>query len=210
MDSVSFSHMNVIDILILVVFLINIIIGFGRGFVSEVLSLIVLIAAFVVAIMFTGQLSHYFSTTSVMHNIVSNANTEVTQPAEYMLLAVSFGILFISTLIIGGVIKLLINMLAAAGGLGFVNRILGLIFGFIRAYLIVLVLVFLVQLSPFAANEKWKQSVLVPSFQSQAIWLGNVVSPALAKFKDTFNNTVSEDTSEKSPSTEKSTDKINP
>lgn len=189
----SLASMNVVDITILIIFFLSIIIGFGRGFISELLSLIVIIAAFVVAIVFTNSLATYFTSAAVMHNVMSDTATaaassapSTSQPASYMIYAVSFAILFVATAIVGGVIKILLNMLVSARILGIGNRLLGAIFGFVRGYLFVLVLIFLVQLSPASSNQKWQQSQYVPFFQPQVVWLGNVVSPTLDNLKSTF------------------------
>lgn len=189
----SLASMNVVDIAILVIFLLSIIIGFGRGFISELLSLIILIAAFVVAIIFTNSLATYFTHAAVMHNVMSETATTTTagnnQPASYMIYAVSFAILFIATIIVGSVIKILLNLLVSARILGIGNRFLGAIFGFLRGYLFVLALIFLVQLSPMSSSERWQQSQYVPLFQPQVAWLANVISPALDNLKTTFTKT---------------------
>jgi membrane protein required for colicin V production len=202
----SLASMNVVDITILIIFLLSILIGLGRGFVSELLSLIVIIAAFVVAIVFTNSLANYFTSAAVMHNVMSETATTAassgsatTQPASYMIYAVSFAILFAATVIVGGVIKILLNMLVSARVLGIGNRILGAIFGFIRGYLFVLVLIFLVQLSPASSSQKWQESKYVPFFQPQVVWLANIVSPTLNTLKSTFvvKTETEEETSDK-------------
>jgi membrane protein required for colicin V production len=187
MDSINFAALNFVDIVILLVFLFSIIIGLGRGFVSEVLSLLVLVAAFAVAVTFTNPLANYFTNTETVQHVVNSTTTAVgmstAKPISYAAIGISFAILFALTVIVGMAIKSVINLLFQSGVLGFGNRILGGVFGFARGYLINLVLIFLIQLSPLSTQSWWNQSQLVPLFRSQVVWLGNMVSPALSNLK---------------------------
>ncbi|MBX3709250.1 MAG: CvpA family protein [Gammaproteobacteria bacterium] len=196
MGTMDLGTLNVVDIAILVIFFVSILIGFGRGFISEALSLLTLIAAFVVAIMFTNTLAAYFTSTTMVQEVVNSTTTAVgtstAQPISYMALGISFGILFAATVIVGGIIKALLNLMFQRGILGFGNRIFGGIFGFFRGYLINLVLIFLVQLSPLASQPWWQHSQYVPKFQPQVVWLGNIVSPALSDLKSTFAPAIQE------------------
>src|SRR5262245_8866462 len=128
MDTISWGALNIIDIGILVIFVVSILIGLGRGLVSEVLSLLIVIASFVVAILFTNQLATYFASTATMQNVVNStsnaAGTSTAEPLSYMALAISFAILFIATVIVGSVIKMLLNLMFRGGILGFGNRLL--------------------------------------------------------------------------------------
>ncbi|WP_172622767.1 CvpA family protein [Aquicella siphonis] len=194
MGSLNVGSLNVVDIVILAIFLISILIGFGRGLVSEVLSLLTLIAAFVIAILFANTLAVYLTHTATVQNLVSQTSgtsgASTSEPVSYMALGVSFGILFVATVFVGMVVKMLLNLMLHTGILGFGNRILGGIFGLGRGYLINLVIIFLVQLSPMASQSWWQQSQYVPKFQSQVVWLGNTVSPALENLKSTFGSAV--------------------
>lgn len=184
-DMNSLGALNAVDITILAIIAISIIIGFGRGLVSEVLSLLTWIAAFAVSIMFTGKLSDYFMTTTM-----AAGSSGTTETASYVVIGISFAVLFIGTLIVGSVIKMLLNLIFSGGILGFGNRLLGGLFGMVRGYLFVLVIIFLVQLSPVAKEPWWQASQYVPKFQPQIVWLGDHISPTLSSLKDTFANTV--------------------
>src|SRR5262245_18156619 len=169
MDYLQLSNINFIDIIILAIFLISIIIGLARGLVSELLSLIILIAAFVVAIMFTSPLAEYFSHTATIQNMMKSSTTgaDSSQTISYMTICISFLLLFVATLIVGAILKLLLRFVLSRTGFGFGNRLLGGIFGLVRAYLLILAAIFLVQLSPLAKEDWWQQSQYVPKFQPQ-------------------------------------------
>jgi membrane protein required for colicin V production len=188
------SSLNIIDIVIITIFLISIIMGFIRGLVSEVLSLLTLIAAFVIAIMFSNALSGLIIQSHIVQSMVNQSSaamgTSTAQPAMYMALGISFGLLFAGTVLVGTVVKTIVNLLFKTGILGVGNRIFGAVFGLVRGWLINLVLIFIVQLSPVANEPWWQQSSYVPRFQPAVVWLGSVVSPALANLKDTFTSTM--------------------
>jgi membrane protein required for colicin V production len=191
---ISIGGLNIIDILILILVFVSVIIGFSRGLISEVLSLATLIAAFAIAIMFTNPLAAYFSGTSTMQGVVSQTSGAIgantAQPISYLTIGFSFGLLFVVTLIIGTLAKMILNLMFQTGILGFGNRVLGGGFGFVRGILLTLVIIFLVQLSPMAAQSWWQQSTYVRDFQPGVVWLGSIVSPALENLKSTFGSTI--------------------
>lgn len=198
MESVNLQGMNAVDILILAIICISIFLGFARGFISEIISLLSLIAAFVIAIAFTHPLATYFNGTAMVQSAVSSTTnaigTSTATPVSYMTIAISFAILFFATLIVGSIIKTILNLMIQRGFLGFGNRILGAGFGLVRGYLFVLALIFMVQLSPLAKETWWTQSKTVPYFQPQVVWLGSIVSPALDNLKSTFGTTIDDAT----------------
>lgn len=194
--SISLGGINIVDILILAIIFLSVLIGLLKGFVSEVISLITLIAAFTIAILFTHALAAYFTSSDMAQDVVSQTSTVIgtstDKPLSYVAIGISFALLFIGTMIIGAIAKMILNAIFATGILGFGNRILGAGFGFVRGLLLTLVLIFLVQLSPLASRPWWQQSSYVPYFQPQVIWLASIVSPALDNLKSTFSNVVND------------------
>jgi membrane protein required for colicin V production len=144
--------------------------------------------------MFTGQLAEFFTHTDTMQHVVTQSSSAIgmdtAKPVSYMALGVSFAILFGATVIVGSVIKVLLNLIFTAGVLGFGNRIMGALFGIARGYLICLVIIFLIQLSPLVKQPWWAASKYVPYFQPQVVWLGNKVSPVLSDLKSTFSDQI--------------------
>lgn len=183
----SASGLNFIDLIILAIFVFSALVGFGRGLIGEVISLLTLIAAFAIAIMFASPLSQVFTTSSVVQSAVTQSTSTIgmntAQPVSYLALALSFGLLFAATCIVGAVLKTILNLAFNVGILGIGNRILGAGFGLVRGYLINLVLIFLVQLSPFSSEPWWQQSKFVNDYQPSVAWLGSIVSPALTNLK---------------------------
>jgi membrane protein required for colicin V production len=188
------SNLNFVDFIILAIFFFSILAGLGRGFVREIVSLITWIVAFVVATTFANSLAAYFTSAPVVQTAVSQASQAIgvsaAQPVSYAALGISFAILFIGTLIAGALVGYFLNIAFQVGVLGIGNRLLGGIFGFVRGFIINLVLIFLVQLSPFGNAPWWHQSQFVASFQPAVQWLDGVVSPSLANLKAKLGQTL--------------------
>jgi membrane protein required for colicin V production len=171
---------------ILFIFLFSIISGFARGLISEVISLLTLIAAFVVAGLFAEPVAAFFTHASPV-SAPASTGVDATQVVSYVAVAITFVLLFILTSIAGAVIKYLINMVFRAGVLGFANRLLGMVFGVARGFLLNVFLIFIVQLTPVSARAEWQASHYVPLFAPYVSYLSSKVSPTLAELKDKYS-----------------------
>ena len=185
------ESLNIVDIVILLVFFSSIIIGFGRGFVGEVVSLATLIMAIFIAIHFTAPLANYFTATPTVKGVVSQTSSAIgvstSQPVSYIALGISFGLIFFGTMLAGGIVKLILNSVFQTGVLGLGNRFLGSLFGAVRGFFINLILIFLIQLSPFGSSAWFAQSQFVQKYQPYVQWLANYVSPTLTNLRDKLN-----------------------
>lgn len=182
------SNLNWVDYIFLAIFLFSTLAGLTRGFVREVISLITLIAAFVIAILLAHPLAAMFSHSSTVQNAVEQASN--AQSVSYVSISIAFALLFMGTIIVGAIISSVLSMAFRVGILGFGNRLLGGIFGFIRALIINLVIIFVVQLSPIAEEDWWQKSQVVAQYQPAIQWLGDIVSPGLSSLKERFGQTV--------------------
>lgn len=193
------SHLNWVDYVILAIFFFSTLTGLMRGLVKEIISLITLIAAFTIATLFSNALAAYFTGMPGIQDAVSKASNAIGPNAEqsisYLALGGSFALLFVATMLLGTIIGFILNAAFRSGVLGIGNRILGGVFGLVRGYIINLVLIFLVQLTPFSNEGSWHQSQLVVFYQPAVIWLGNIVSPSLANLKAKFDKTLESATS---------------
>lgn len=188
------SNLNWVDYVFLIIFFFSIVSGMARGFVKEIVSLITLIAAFVVAILFASPLASVFTSSASVQNAVSQAsnaiNVNTAQPVSYVAIAISFALLFAGTVIIGAILSSILNVAFQTGILGLGNRILGGVFGFVRGFIVNLVIIFVMQLTPIADESWWQQSQVVSQYQPAVQWLANIVSPGLASLKEKFGNVV--------------------
>lgn len=182
------ESLNFVDIILIIIFFCSIIIGFGRGFVREVISLGTFILAFIVAIYFTTPLAAMITNSTFVQNMINQASGSVgsanaSQSANYVAMGIAFGLLFLGTIIVGAIFGWILNLAFQSGMLGFGNRLLGGIFGFVRGYLLNLVLVFVVQLTPMSNQSWWQQSYFVNAYQPEVQWLASLVSPTLDNLK---------------------------
>ncbi len=190
------SNFNWVDYLFIAIFILSIISGFIRGIVKEIISLLTLIAAFIIATAFSSRLAEYFTHTAQMQNAVDQASTAMNvnagQPISYVTISLSFALLFAGTIILGAIIGFFINLVMSAGILGIGNRLLGGVFGFCRAVIITIAIIFVVQLTSFGDDEAWHQSQLVKQSQPAVQYVGKIVSPGLANLKERFTKSMSE------------------
>jgi len=144
------------DYVIIAIIGISVLISIIRGFIREVLSLIVWIAAFFIAFKFSSQVAAIFSP------YIDNNTLRLT---------ISFAILFLIVLILGGLISYLISILIAKTKLTLIDRTLGIIFGFIRGVLVVAVLLLLLSVHTYSHEDWWADSYLIPHFKNLITWL---------------------------------------
>lgn len=187
------GNMNWVDYVVIGVFFLSTLAGLMRGLVKELFSLLAWVAAFVLATLFATRLAAVFSGSSQIQSTVSSAtNGSAVQPMSMISIGVSFLLIFIGVLILGKIISFFISSAVEGGGISFVNRFLGAIFGFGRGVLLVLVMMFLVGLSPMATEDYWTQSYFVHAMQPELKWLDDTVSPSIQNLKtsvgDTFKN----------------------
>lgn len=149
-----------VDWLILAVVAVSTLISLTRGFVKEALSLLSWIIAGLVAWMFGGALADllvdYIATPSIR-------------------IITACAILFVLTLVLGGLINYLIGQLVLVTGLTGTDRFLGMVFGAARGALLVVVAVGLLSLAPVQADTWWRESELIPHFLLVADWSKNLI-----------------------------------
>lgn len=159
--------MNWADWVIAVLIAISCLISLKRGFVKEALSLLTWVAAFVVARLFTDQLS-----------VVLGAYIDTPSARVFA----AFALLFVVTLVVGALLNNLIGVLVKATGLSGTDRVLGMAFGVARGGLVVVVAVALLEMTPVINDRWWNESLLIPHFQMMEAWtraVGAEVSGAI-------------------------------
>lgn len=161
----EFSSFNYVDIGILGVLIFSVVMGLRRGFVSEVVSLVAIIAAFIIAGFYANPMAVYF------------AKNQSSTPVSHLAIGVCFTILFLAVLLLGAVIRKALNTVIKVAMLSTVNRLFGGLFGFLRGCLYIIVAVFLIQLSPIAENKSWQEAKTVLLFQPLVTWLSEQANP---------------------------------
>ncbi|SDX91393.1 CvpA family protein [Nitrosomonas sp. Nm33] len=152
--------MTIFDYIVLGIVSISVLLSITRGVVREVVSLLGWIIAFFVA-------SHY----------AANFEPLLPQTVEdgSLRMLIVFVMTFFVALVVVMVCSLLLSKLVNSVGLGFIDRILGAVFGFARGLLIVLFIVLAAGFTTLPQQSFWQQALLrVPleMIATQAIpWL---------------------------------------
>lgn len=148
--------MNWADWTIVVILAVSCLISIKRGFVKEALSLLVWVAAFVVASIFDERLA------VLMTHLI---------PTPSLRAMTAFAALFAATLVVGAMLNYLIGELVRMTGLSGTDRLLGMVFGLARGALLVLAVVILLPvLVPVNQDPWWHESALIPRFLMFETW----------------------------------------
>ena len=158
--------MNWADYAILAVIGLSVLMGLWRGFVGEVLALACWAAAFWAAWLFGPTLAERFS-------------ASISTPSVRVLFA--YALCFIAVLIAGAIVSFLMRKLVETSGLSGSDRLLGMVFGLVRGLALLVLVVFLLGYTPFAADPWWKESRLMPGFENGAHWLGERLPAEVAR-----------------------------
>lgn len=142
--------------------------GLWRGFLKEAISLGSWVCAFIVAFLFINRGAAY------LNNYINVASVRIV---------LAFGLLFVSMLIVGGLVNLIVAQLynRKQVDLNLTDRLLGLGFGFLRGVAASAMLVLLAGLTPLPGHADWTNSTLLLHFQEGALWLRSFFPQELAK-----------------------------
>jgi membrane protein required for colicin V production len=157
------------DLVLLAIVGLSTLVGLWRGFVVEVMSLAVWVAAFWLAFAYGDEAAQLFSGT------VQAAGAR---------LFLGYAALFIAALLVGGLATWLMGKLVKSTGLSGTDRILGMGFGLLRGAALACVLVLLLGFTPLPQDAWWRESRLLPSFQRGAEWLRTWLPQAVAQHVD--------------------------
>ncbi|WP_305908228.1 CvpA family protein [Methylomarinum sp. Ch1-1] len=156
-----------IDYAILALVVISSVIGLFRGFIKEAFSLLLWMAAIWVGLNFSREFAVF------LEGLISYPSARI---------AVAFAVLFFMTLILGSLISYLLGELIEKTGLTGSDRFAGMIFGVVRGMVVVALVIMLAGLTPLPEDSWWKESSLIPPFQTLAVWLRDHVPSGMAAY----------------------------
>lgn len=159
------SSLNGADWVIVAILLVSVVIGLWRGFIREVLSLLVWVVAIAAAIMFGGDVALLFG-------------DWVGVPSVRVMLGYVAVFLLVFTLF--ALLAWLLTRLLRSGGLSGTDRMLGLGFGLLRGGLLVAVLVLLLGYTPLPRDPWWQESQFIARFEPLAAWVREQLPDTLA------------------------------
>jgi membrane protein required for colicin V production len=159
--------MNWIDFSIIALIFSPLISGFLRGFNMAFFNLISWLLATLISLFFCLEFSVFLSST---------INDQKPKTIA------SFFALFLITLIISRIIRMLFGETIKKANIRLTERLSGMIFGGLHGLLIITLLVMLAGLSNLPNEPWWMESKLLPPYQLTAIWLNNHIPSGLAEY----------------------------
>ncbi len=162
----NLQNFNWADYTIAGIIVFSTLVSLVRGFVREVLSLVVWILALWVAYQYYAEFAARF-----LGGISS----------ESLRAPLAFLIIFLAILIVGAIINFIIGGLVYKTGLSGTDRVLGLVFGLARGVLLVAVLILAAQITAMPKESWWKESQLIPQFDGIAQWIHSILPEEIQK-----------------------------
>lgn len=148
--------LNFADWIIISIVLVSCLFGLKRGLIKEALSVANWIVALLVALTYRDAMS------VLLADHISNPSLRQTA---------AFVSLFAATLTVGALVNIIIGVFVRLSGLATTDRTLGLVFGFARGFVVVMVI--LISLSKVETVERgnwWTGSRLIPTFMAFEGW----------------------------------------
>ena len=172
------ENMNYLDIVLGGIVVLSALIGLARGLVKEVLSLIAWAVAIYVAWRFAETV----------------ANDHIRKFIDDALISylAAFGILFLVTLFVVGLLNMIIAQILTSTGLSGFDRFLGMLFGLARGLVIGALVVFVIGLTPLTKESWWLTSRLAPGFESVGAWGWERLPPNVREMLRNGGETVAE------------------
>ena len=158
--------MTQLDYIILVVVILSVLLGWWRGLVYEILSLLSWVTSYFVAKSWGAEFTPY------MPDVLES---------ETLKSAAAFFAVFVTTLILCGIAAWALNKLVKSFGLDWrTDGVMGAIFGFVRGWVLVVVLVLLAGLTKLPQTPFWRDALLSKPVQNMALLVKNLLPDNMA------------------------------
>lgn len=157
--------MTAFDYTVLTILGLSIIFSVMRGLVKEVLSILAWFVAFYVGRTYTDQMLPLIP---------------ADLPSESLRTLAAFLVLFLATLLLASLLAIAISAIFKKIGLGWLNRVLGAVFGVLRGVLIVCILVLLAGMTEIPKDARWKNAMFSAPIEALVVsmlpWLPEGIS----------------------------------
>lgn len=154
------------DYTVIAIVVLSVLLGWLRGLVYEVLSLLGWAAAYFVARAFAADLAPLLP---------------ASLGAEANRVAAAFALLAVVTLVICGIVAWLFSKLVKWVGMGWLDGLLGALFGMVRGVLVLLALVLLAGLTRLPEQPFWRDAWLSKPLENVALAARNRLPPSVAQ-----------------------------
>jgi len=166
-------ELNWADWTLLGIIALSSLISVVRGFTKEAFSLLIWLAAFVVARSFQPQAQTLLA-------------PQIEDPA--LLAVAAFLVLFIGTLLVGAVLSYLVSFLVKITGLSTLDRVLGVVFGMARGLIVCVVVVAMVRHTDWVLEQWWADSVVIEQLTVLEYWSRSVLAPKVGELSSALVN----------------------
>ena len=154
------------DYIIITVVSISVLIGMFRGFAREVVSLIVWIGGIAL----------------IIYNLPAlETHLQIWIGSLYIRYAVIILVALTFILMLSWLLGKMLRLVVSSAGLGFVDRVFGLVFGFARGLVAIAFLVAVLLAVGVQSMPGLEASVLIPKVEPLAVWFGARVPSAFGE-----------------------------
>jgi membrane protein required for colicin V production len=154
------------DYAVIAIIVLSALVGWWRGFMYELFSLIGWMSAYIVARTYSSQALPYVPT---------------AVGEEYMRSAVAFAALFVATLIVAALFAWFLARLAKFAGLSGMDSKFGAVFGMLRGGLVVIALVWVGGLTDLPQLPFWRDALSSKPLQQVALYAKDYLPENAAK-----------------------------
>jgi membrane protein required for colicin V production len=161
--------MTALDFAVLAILALSTLFAFIRGVVRELVAIASWIAGVIAALTLGEQVA-------TMLPVLESS------PLARQVLA--FALVFVGVLVLGTLIAFVLSKLVHAVGLGFIDRLLGAVFGLVRGVVAVLLLVLVAGLTKLPQQDWWQNATLGPALVDAALSIRPWLPPAWAERLD--------------------------
>ena len=137
--------MNGFDFALLGVIALSTLFAFVRGVIRELIAIVTWIAGFVLAINYAETVARLMS------------GLDATPVAKHVL---AFALILVAVMVVGAIVARMLSSAVRAIGLGFVDRMLGAVFGLARGVLVIVVFALIAGLTALPKRDWWQNSTL--------------------------------------------------
>ena len=152
------------------ILLVSLLLGFWRGLVYAVLSLLGWPLAFFLSKMYAASIAPMMP-----------ALNHVEGAQEASRLAMAYALVFVAVLIVWSVLVWLLSKLVKAIGMGWLDSVLGGLFGLLRGVLVILALVWLAGLTQIPEQSFWREAKSSRAAEDVALLTKNWLPDSVAQ-----------------------------
>ena len=177
--------MNGLDLTVTGILLCSFLLGLWRGLVYEVIALLGWPLAFMLSKLFAGNIAQFLPLSAFNH-VLDLSNSQWTP--ETVRITVSYVLVFVVVLVAWGILAKMFSKLMKVMGSGPLDTVMGGVFGLMRGVLVVLVLVWMAELTSFTEQPFWRNAKMSRTLENAALltksWLpDNIVQHTPYQFR---------------------------